>query len=104
MVLRRAIVAWVAAILIWAAVALGNSDQSSAMAPVTKGAAALVPPSVWDLPLVPRLVTFSPGALSPLLPRELPRFDSFSGLPSASQAATGITQEWRVTAEPPTVP
>lgn len=71
----------VTANLIWAAVALGDSDQSSAMAPVTKGAAALVPPDVCGLPFVPRLVTFSPGALNPLRPIELPRFDSRSGLP-----------------------
>ena len=70
MVLRLGIPACVTASLIWAAVAPGNSDQSSAIAPVTKGAAALVPPNVCGLPFVPRLVTFSPGALSPRLPIE----------------------------------
>lgn len=47
---------------------------------------------------------FSPGALNPRLPIELPRFDALSGLPWASQAATGITHGWRVMAELPTVP
>jgi hypothetical protein len=64
-----------------AALALLNSDQSSAMAPVTKGAAALVPPNERGLPSVPRLVISWPGALRPCLPTELPRFDSLSGLP-----------------------
>jgi hypothetical protein len=35
--------------LIWAALALGNSDQINAIAPVTKGAATLVPLEVWGL-------------------------------------------------------
>src|SRR5260221_420038 len=58
-----------------AAVALGNMDCNNAMAPVTKGAAALVPPNVGGLPLTPRLVMPSPGALSPRRPMELPRFE-----------------------------
>ena len=42
MVPRRNTLACVTASLIWATVALGNSDQSSAIAPVTKGAAAAI--------------------------------------------------------------
>ena len=53
--------AWVRASLICAAVAAGNTDHSSAVAPVTKGAATLVPPSVSDWPPEPRLVMPSPG-------------------------------------------
>ena len=64
-----------------AAGAPGNSDQSSAIAPVTKGVATLVPPDVCGLPFVPRLVMFSPGALNPRLPMELPKFESAVGLP-----------------------
>ena len=101
---RLGLPAPVTARLTWAAVAPGNSDQSSAIAPVTKGAAALVPPNGCGLPFVPRLVTFSPGALSPRLPIELPKFDSLSGLPCILQAATGITHEWLVMAELPTIP
>ena len=33
----------------------------------------------------------SPGALSPRLPIELPRFDSWIGIPRRSQATTGMT-------------
>ena len=51
MVRRGGLPAWVTASLIWAALALGNSDHSNAMAPVTKGAAALVPPEVCGFPL-----------------------------------------------------
>jgi hypothetical protein len=87
-----------------AAFASGNSDHSSAIAPVTKGAAALVPLIVRDLPSVPRLVMLCPGALSPRLPIELPRLDSPVGSPLPSQLTTGITQGWRVIAELPTVP
>src|SRR5271166_534031 len=84
--------------------ASGNSDQSNAIVPVTKGAAALVPLKVRGLPFVPRLVIFCPGALSPPLPIESPRFDSPVGRPLPSQLTTGITQGWRVIAELPTVP
>ena len=45
-------------------------DNNNVMVPVTNGAAALVPPNVGALPLTPRLVTPSPGALSPRLPYE----------------------------------
>ena len=79
--LRDTLPACVTASLIRAALALGNCDHNKAIAPVTKGAAALVPPNVSGLPSVPRLVTFSPGAASPRLPMELPRFDSVVGLP-----------------------
>jgi len=78
MVFRLRVPACVTASLIWAALAPGNSDQSSAITPVTKGAAALVPPNICGLPFVPRLVMFSPGALSPRLPIEPPRFDSLA--------------------------
>src|ERR1700674_5614506 len=96
--------ALVTASLMAVAVAAGNSDQSSAMAPVTNGAAALVPPNVSDLPSGPRLVMFSPGASRPRLPIELPRLEWLVGLPCPSHPATGIGQEWRERAEPPTSP
>ena len=48
--------------LICAAVAAGNSDHNSAIAPVTKGAATLVPPSVSGCPSALKLVMASPGA------------------------------------------
>ena len=44
-----------------AAEAFGNSDHSNAIAPVTKGAAALVPPKVNGLPSAPRLVILVAG-------------------------------------------
>jgi hypothetical protein len=47
---------------IWAALAEGNCDHTKAIAPVTKGAAALVPPKVSGKPSLPRLVICSPGA------------------------------------------
>lgn len=81
MVRRAGRPACVTANLIWAARASKNSDHSKAMAPVTKAAAALVPAVVYGLPSAPRLVMFSPGAASPHLPMELPRFDSGVGLP-----------------------
>ena len=71
----------VTANLISPAPVFGNSDQSSAMAPVTKGAAALVPPKACSLPSALRLAMFTPGALSPCRPIDLPRFDSPNGLP-----------------------
>ena len=81
MLLRSVLPACVTANLIRAALAPGNSDQSNAMVPVTKGAAALVPAKVCGLPSAPRLTMFSPGAESPHLPMELPRFDSGVGRP-----------------------
>lgn len=91
MVLRGRLPAWVTASLIRAALGPGNSDQSKAIAPVTKGAAALVPPEVWGWPFVPRLMMFCPGAPNPRLPMELPKFDSEVGRPSKSQPMTAIT-------------
>ena len=73
-------VVWVTADLIVAALAPGNSDQSSAMAPVTKGAAALVPPNVCGLRFAPRLVMSTPGAIRPRLPIEFPRLVWLRGL------------------------
>jgi hypothetical protein len=49
--------------LISAAAAPGNADQSSARAPVTKGVATLVPPSVRGPPPEARPTTSSAGAL-----------------------------------------
>ena len=89
---------------ICAALAAGNSEHNSAIAPVTKGTATLVPLRVSEWPSVLRLVILSPGALKPRLPIELPRFDSFIGLPARLQATTGITHGWRVMAELPRVP
>jgi hypothetical protein len=57
------------------AVDFGNNEYSNAMTPVTNGADALVPLKVSDLPFVPRLVIFSPGALNPYLPIEFPKFE-----------------------------
>ena len=81
MVRRGGLPACVTASLIWAAVALGNSDHSSAIVPVTKGAAALVPEEVCGVLPAPRLTMSCPGAESPQRPIELPRFDSAVGLP-----------------------
>src|SRR5687767_5055862 len=72
---RCSVAARVMASFICAAVASGNSDHNSAIAPVTKGTAALVPRSVKDRPSGPRLMMPSPGALKPRLPVELARFD-----------------------------
>lgn len=58
-----------------AAVALGKVDTNNAIAPVTNGAAALVPPKAGGWPLTPKLVMPSPGALSPRRPMEFPRFE-----------------------------
>ena len=72
---RRGEEAWVTACRTSVAVALGNSDHNSAIAPVTKGAATLVPLHVSGWPSAPRLVTASPGALRPRLPIALPKFE-----------------------------
>ncbi len=74
------------------------------MAPVTNGAAKLVPPRLVAEPRAARLSIGSPGPPSPRLPMELLRFDSLSGRPRRSQATTGMTQGWRVIAELPTAP
>src|SRR5881227_1489776 len=86
------------------ALASGNIERSSASAPVTKGVAALVPLEVNGCLLAPRLVIPSPGAIRPRRAIELPRLETARGLPARSQATTGMTQGWRVIAEPPTVP
>ena len=79
--------------------ATGNSDHNSAIAPVTKGAATLVPERVIGGPPAFKLVTASPGAARPRLPIEMPRLNYSVSLPSIVQAATGITQGWRVITE-----
>jgi hypothetical protein len=55
-----------------------------------------VPPNGSAFPSVLKLTTPSPGALNPLRPMELPKFDRLSGLPRLSQAITGITAGCRV--------
>jgi hypothetical protein len=101
---RRRIDPWVTASLICAALAPENSDHRSAIAPVTKGAATLVPPRMRGSPSTARLVMPAPRALRPRLPIEPPRFESFVGLPRSSQATTGMTQGCRVMAELPRAP
>src|ERR1017187_2034865 len=64
-----------------AADADANSDHSRAIAPVTKAAAALVPPNVSGAPPAPMLRMASPGAPMPRKPIERPRFDRLSGIP-----------------------
>src|SRR5215471_9096573 len=64
-VVRRGPPAFVTAHLTSAAPAVGNSDHKSAIVPVTKGAAALVPPAVTEPDSGPRLVMPTPGALRP---------------------------------------
>ena len=44
--------------------------------PGHEGSAALVPPNDFGCPSVPRVGMFSAGALTPLRPVELPKFDS----------------------------
>src|SRR5215469_15145864 len=79
----------------------GNSEQSSAIVPVTNGAAALVPPKLRGLLSLPKAATSTPGARRPRLPIEAPRLEDSVGSPFAPQAATGITQGCRVIAELP---
>jgi hypothetical protein len=74
-VVRRIVWFCKTAYLTSVAVAVGKADHKRAIAPVTKGAAALVPPNVRDWPTAPMLVISSPGALSPRLPAELARFE-----------------------------
>ena len=95
---------WRMADLIWFMSACGNSDHKSAIVPVTKGAAALVPPDICCLPFVPRLMIPKPGAIKPRWPMERPRFDLEMGRPRRSQAATGITPACEVITEFPTNP
>src|SRR5262249_1613719 len=94
----------VSASLIAAALAFGNSDHRSAAAPVTNGAAMLVPDVETSAPSGSRQVTPSPGAERPQRPIEAPRLDIPSTRPPRSQATTGITQGCLVTALLPTVP
>jgi len=63
------------------AVAAGKIDHNNAIAPVTKAVAKLVPARVRNWPCGLRLVTSSPGAPSPRLPIELPKFDWTIGRP-----------------------
>lgn len=84
-----------------AEVAPGNSDHNSATAPVTKGAAALVPPRHSGLPSTPRLTISTPGAQSPRIATDRPRFVLCIGDPWRSQATTGIAHACRVMAELP---
>src|SRR5262245_34294742 len=86
-----------------AGLASGKADHNKAMVPVTKGVAALVPPNVSGVPLTPRLVISSPGALRPRLPIEALRFDWLIGFPRRSHATTGTTPGSRVMAELPSV-
>jgi hypothetical protein len=89
--------------LISEAVAAENSDHNSAIAPVTKGAAMLVPRNVSGCRTALKLVTEAPVAHIPRLPIEPPRLDSSRGLPQRSQPTTGITPECRVMAVLPRV-
>src|SRR5262249_11356321 len=82
----------------------GNSDQSSAAAPVTNGTATLVPIRAQGEPTAARLVTASPGARSPRVPIERPRSVRPVGRPSSLQAATGMTHGWAVSADALRVP
>src|SRR5882757_2939188 len=77
----------ITAFLTSAADAFGNRDHSKA--PVTNGAAKLVP--VWDdtSPSGPSVITFSPGAPSPLLPMEPPRLGVCRGSPISA-----IANDW----------
>jgi hypothetical protein len=78
---RRLFTALVTANRIPDALAAGNCDHNRAIAPVTKGAAALVPENVCGLPFVPRLVMSMPGAIRPRPPIDFPKFDALRGEP-----------------------
>src|SRR5262245_44418723 len=101
---RRPAPAWVTANRMSLAVAAGKSDHSSAIVPVTNGAAALVPEKFLRPPDASRLWTPSPGADTPRNAMEWLRFESGVGLPARSQATTGSTQGWRVMTDPPSAP
>src|SRR2546425_12612641 len=79
----------------------GNVDQSSAIAPVTNGPAMLVPLLFVKLPPGALPITDTPGAISPR-PIEIPRLVSRLGTPRESHAATGISQEFWLSASRPT--
>ena len=89
---RRLETAFVTASLTSAAVAAWNSDHKSAIVPVTKGAAALVPSSVTGSEPGPRLVMLTPGALRPRRPIEPLRFEWLAGRPVSSHATTEMTE------------
>ncbi len=72
--------------------ALGNFDHNKAAAPVTNGAAALVPLRATDWSWVLRLTIRSPGAANPLRPIARPRLLSRIGIPLRLMATTGMTQ------------
>jgi hypothetical protein len=75
------------ACIIIAGVTFENTDQRSAIAPVTNGTAKLVPVIRAYTPLGDVLVMFTPGAISARLPIDRPKFDIGSSLPCSSQAA-----------------
>src|SRR4051812_19858756 len=97
--LRRSVDACKIASLISAALARGNCDHSSAIAPVTSGAVALVPLAVNQPSGAAKLVILSPGARNPSLPIEAPKLDWPTGRPRSLQEVTGITHRCRVIAE-----
>jgi hypothetical protein len=82
---------------------LPAETQVGAVAPVTKGAATLVPLEGNPFPSAPRLVKPSPGAQSTPT-NGTTRFDKPSGRPRLSQAVTATTAGCRVMAVLPTVP
>jgi hypothetical protein len=63
------------AVLISEAVALKKIERNSAIVPVTKGVAALVPLNVADLSSGARLLIASPHARNPRRPIEPARFE-----------------------------
>ena len=87
---------FVTAYIIAEGVAFGNIDQSSAIHPVTKGAAKLVPLITEYLPPGEVLVIFTPGAINPLFPIEEPKFELRSRVPYSLQLAIGISQGWLI--------
>lgn len=89
---RRPVCGLNMACLMEAAEAEGRSDHSNAIAPLTKGAAMLVPPEIAGSPSKRRLVTPAPGPASPRRPIDAPRFETPIGAPIASHPVTGMTQ------------
>ena len=77
----RGDVEWISAARTRLVLARGNAESSSAKLPVTKGVATLVPSDVAVPPSALRLVTRSPGAPSPRLPIEPPKFERLCGRP-----------------------
>jgi hypothetical protein len=72
------------------ALAFENTDQRSARDPVTKGAAILVPVICMYPPPELVLVILTPGAISPRIPIDGPKFDIRSSTPYSLHAATGM--------------